>query len=109
MGVIGFCRLITRVYLLPTQGLQILSKSESVILEILNSSIDLVCESLLEVSSGLGFCGLLSLGELKYFSTSDASELLYISAGSYSPPRLPILSSSFDARIILALLACPNL
>ncbi len=91
------------------QDSQILSKSELVILEILNLSVHLVCGLLLKVSSDLGFCGSLSLGELKHSSTLDVSESLYISARSYSPPKLPIPFSSFNTRIILALLAYLNL
>ncbi len=109
MIVISFCCFTTQVYLFPIQDLQILSKSELVILEILNSSVDSVCKLLLKVSSDLGFGRSLSLGELKYSSTSDTSELLYISAGSYCLLRLLIPSSSFDARIILTLLAYLNL
>lgn len=91
------------------QDSQILSKFESVNLENFNSSINLVCGLLLEVFSGLGFCRSWSLGKLEHSSISDILESLYISVGSYFLPRLPILFSSFKARIIPTLLVCPNL
>lgn len=68
----------------------------------------MVCGLLLRVSSGSRFCRLLLLNESGDSSILDALELLYISARSYSPLRLPILSSNFDARMILTLLVCPN-
>lgn len=78
--------------------MQILSKSESVIFKTLILSVILVYGFLLGNFSSLELCKLLLGGKLLfgYSSYLDVLELLYISAGLYSPSRFLILSSNFN-------------
>lgn len=96
MSILGFCHFTIRVCLFPIQGLQILPKPKLIILKILNLSVVSVSKLLLEIFSGLKLCSLLLLDELKDFFMLNVLKSLYISIRLYFPPKLLVLSSSFD-------------